>query len=195
MKIKEQFGTILSNERGMVLVVSVLMLAVLAALGTTAVMQTSTDLKISSNYKTGVQAFYDADAGVQYAIAKIEAGLISSPPTFTIPSAGSPATLTYTTPTGFSFTISTISRTGSNTYTFTSTGNGPNNAQAAIEVSFKRDSTINYAAFGDESVDNQGSSSVKSYEHTPGMTLPPTSFTGDGDVGSNGDVTIKSRRY
>jgi len=56
----------------------------------------------------------------------------------------------------------------------------------------KEGSVINYAAFGDESVDNQGTSSVKSYEHTPGMTLPPTSFTGDGDIGSNGDVTIKS---
>jgi len=192
MRLRPIFRQV-NNERGMVLVVVLLLLSALIILGTTTIMQTSTDLKISGNYKSSVQAFYDADAGVQYAIAKMEEGLKSSPQTFTLSSAGSPATLTYTTPTGFSFTISTIAKnSGSNTYSFTSTGNAPNNAQAAIEATFERGSVINYAAFGDESVDNQGTSSVKSYEHTPGMTLPPTSFTGDGDIGSNGDVTIKS---
>jgi len=100
MKIKKQVDAT-GNEKGMVLVVVLLLLSALIILGTTTIMQTSTDLKISGNYKSSVQAFYDADAGVQYAIAKMEEGLKSSPQTFTLPSAGSPATLTYTTPTGF----------------------------------------------------------------------------------------------
>jgi len=195
MKIKKQFD-MTGNEKGMVLVVVLLLLAALIILGTTTVMQTSTDLKISSNYKTSTQAFYDADAGVQFAIAKMETGLKSDPPIFTLPSAvGSTSSLEgqeFNAPTGFYFTFSTVSKTGSNTYTFTSTGKPPGNSQAAIKATFERGSVINYAAFGDKSVDNQGTSSVKSYEHTPGMTLPPTSFTGDGDIGSNGDVTIKS---
>ncbi len=192
MKIKKQIGTILNNEKGIVLVISVLMLAVLAALGTTAVMQTSTDLKISSNYKTSRQAFYDADAGVQYALAMIEAGLKASPQTFTLPSAGSPATLTYTTPTGFSFTISTISKnSGSSTYTLTSTGNGPNSAQAVIEVTFERDSAINYAAFGDHKVDAKNGGTTLSYDSSssdPTKNDPSDSSfqtTHEADVGSN----------
>jgi len=58
MKIKKQFDSIQDNERGMVLVVVLLLTAALIILGTTAVMQTSTDLKIGSNYKTSTQAFY-----------------------------------------------------------------------------------------------------------------------------------------
>jgi len=43
MKIKKQFDSIQDNERGMVLVVVLLLTAALIILGTTAVMQTSTD--------------------------------------------------------------------------------------------------------------------------------------------------------
>jgi len=73
MKIKKQFDATVNNEKGMVLVIVLLLLAALIILGTTAVMQTSTDLKISSNYKTGVQAFYIAEAG----LARAEAELIN----------------------------------------------------------------------------------------------------------------------
>jgi Tfp pilus assembly protein PilX len=72
MKTKKQVGTILNNERGIVLVVSVLLLAVLAVLGTTAIMQTSTDLKISSNYKAATQTFYGAEAGIEEARARLK---------------------------------------------------------------------------------------------------------------------------
>lgn len=73
MRIKKQVDAISDNEKGIVLVVVLLLLAALIILGTTAVMQTSTDLKISSNYKTRVQAFYIAEAG----LAKAEAELIN----------------------------------------------------------------------------------------------------------------------
>jgi hypothetical protein len=72
MKTKKQFGTVLNNERGVALVVSVLLLAVLAVLGTTAVIQTSTDLKISSNYKVAIQNFYGAEAGIEEARARLK---------------------------------------------------------------------------------------------------------------------------
>jgi len=171
----------------MVLVTSLLILAVLVAIGTTIAMQTSTDIKISSNYKTSRQAFYDADAGVQYAIAKIKADS-----TFTLPSAGSSVPLTYATPAGFSFTLSTLSKNaGSNTYSFTSTGNGSNNAQAAITATFGRDSAINFAAFGDQKMDTKNGGSTQSYDSS---SLDPTKndpsspsyvSTHEADVGSN----------
>jgi len=192
MRIKKPFGMIANNEKGVVLVTVLLLIAALSILGTTAVMQTSTDMRISSNYKTSRQAFYDADAGIQYAIAKIEAGLKSTPPTFTLPSAGSPATLTYTAPTGFSFTISTISKnSGSDGYTFTSTGHGPGNAQVTIEVTVEGGSAISYAAFGDHKADMKNSGTTLSYDSSSSDSTKndpsSSSFqtTHEADVGSN----------
>ncbi len=63
----------LGNERGFALVVGLLLVAVLMLLGTTAVMTTMTDLKISANYKTGSQAFDAAEAGIEEARARMKA--------------------------------------------------------------------------------------------------------------------------
>ncbi len=57
----------LTDERGVVLVVALLLIAVLAILGTTAVLNSTTDMKISSNYKTANEAFYIAEAGAERA--------------------------------------------------------------------------------------------------------------------------------
>jgi len=164
-------------------------LAIISILGSTAVVVTTTDLKIGTNYKTSVQAFYDADAGSQYAIAMIENGLGDG--TFTLPASGGTSSLTFDQPADFSFNISDISTAGSNAYTFTSTGSGPGNSQAVIEVSFEREPAINYAAFGDQKTDAKNGGTTLSYDSS---SLDPTkndpsdpSFqsTHEADVGSN----------
>ncbi len=71
MKIKKQVGTILSNEKGMVLPLGLMFLAIISILGTTAVIVTTTDLKIGTNYRTSEQAFYASEAGVQEARARL----------------------------------------------------------------------------------------------------------------------------
>lgn len=65
----------ISDERGMVLVVGLLLIVVLSLLGTTAVIVSTTDLKISSNYKTSNQAFYAAEAGVEETRARLKGSL------------------------------------------------------------------------------------------------------------------------
>ncbi|MBU4287939.1 MAG: pilus assembly PilX N-terminal domain-containing protein [Proteobacteria bacterium] len=75
MKIKKQVGTILSNEKGMVLPLGLIFLAIIAILGTTAVIMTTTDLKIGTNYKLSEQAFYVAEAGIQRAANALKAGV------------------------------------------------------------------------------------------------------------------------
>lgn len=59
------------NENGMVLVTALLILTVLIVIGTIAVMQTSTDVRISGNYKTSMQAFYAAEAGIEEARGRL----------------------------------------------------------------------------------------------------------------------------
>ncbi|MHB8907501.1 MAG: pilus assembly PilX family protein [Syntrophales bacterium] len=71
--IREYPGQHLGNEKGLVLVVSLMMVAVILLLGTTAVLMTSTDMNISANYKTGNDAFYAAEAGLEEARARLNA--------------------------------------------------------------------------------------------------------------------------
>ncbi len=63
--------SIYGNEKGAVLVVALAFMVVLGLLGTTAVLITTTDMKIGGNYKTSQQAFYEADAGVEEARARM----------------------------------------------------------------------------------------------------------------------------
>ena len=60
------------NEKGMVLPLGLMFLAIIAILGTTAVIITTTDLKIGTNYKLSQQAFYAAEAGTSQAMSRIE---------------------------------------------------------------------------------------------------------------------------
>ena len=56
----------------MVLPLGLIFLAIIALLGTTAVIVTTTDIKIGSNYKLSEQAFYAAEAGINVAMSTIE---------------------------------------------------------------------------------------------------------------------------
>ena len=62
---------IYGNEKGMVLPLGLMFLAIIAILGTTAVIVTTTDLKIGSNYRASEQAFYAAEAGTEEARARL----------------------------------------------------------------------------------------------------------------------------
>lgn len=119
------------NERGMVLVTSLLLLSVLVAIGTTAIQQTATDVKISGNYKTSTQSLYDADAGVQYMLAKIRNDA-------SVDLTASPVTVSYSTPSGFAFTLpASITNLGSDKYQFQVTGHAGTSAKKTIDVTFK----------------------------------------------------------
>jgi hypothetical protein len=59
------------NEKGMVLPLGLMFLAIIAILGTTAVIVSTTDLKIGSNYRASEQAFYAAEAGLEEARARL----------------------------------------------------------------------------------------------------------------------------
>ena len=76
MDIKRYPRESLRDEKGMILVVSLMLISVLLLLGTTAVMTSTTDMKISANYKTGIQASYVAEAGIEEARARMGADFL-----------------------------------------------------------------------------------------------------------------------
>lgn len=63
------------GEKGMALVVALLLVIVLAILGSTAMLATSTDLQISSNYRMSEQALYAAESGAEYGLNRLRAAL------------------------------------------------------------------------------------------------------------------------
>ncbi|MCF8128561.1 MAG: pilus assembly PilX N-terminal domain-containing protein [Deltaproteobacteria bacterium] len=178
------------NQNGVALVISLMFLAILGMLGTTAYVMTSTDLKIGRNYKAGTEAFFDAEAGVNFAQAQIEsalsAGSISLPTTV-----GGTTTLAYTVPSGFSFSLSPITLVADNTYSLTSTGTGPDNSQSQIVIRYTRASAIKFAAFGDQKLDTKNGGTTLSYDsgsadstknNPSNASFQPTH---EADVGSN----------
>ena len=60
------------NEKGIVLVTGLIFMAIIAVVGATAVMLTTTDIKVATNYRDGEQAFYAAEAGINVAMSNIE---------------------------------------------------------------------------------------------------------------------------
>jgi type II secretory pathway pseudopilin PulG len=59
------------DEKGFVLLGSLVILSLIALVASIALTTTFTDIKISSNYKTSIQSFYIAEAGVQRAKAEL----------------------------------------------------------------------------------------------------------------------------
>lgn len=59
------------NENGVALVIGLMFIAILAMVGTTAVVMTTTDIQIGGNYKTSVQASNAAQAGISEALYRL----------------------------------------------------------------------------------------------------------------------------
>ncbi|MFQ5965154.1 MAG: PilX N-terminal domain-containing pilus assembly protein [Candidatus Scalinduaceae bacterium] len=70
-------GSTVRNEKGIVLVSTIALVAILALMGTISVNTTNTEMKISKNYKTSVQAFYAATGGAEYGLSNLRQRLKS----------------------------------------------------------------------------------------------------------------------
>jgi len=192
-------GAIWRNDRGMVLAVAIILIAVLVLLGTTAVMTVTTDMKIASNYREDARAFYNAEAGVHAVIAKIDEGGFSWPAT------GASQTVTVTMPTGYSFdngsgsATFTVTNMDGTYYQFQVTGYGASNARKVMEAYFKRSSAFDYGLFADGAVDLKAGSGIYSYNSNdtpnPNPANYPAQSTGNGDVGSNTQVRVYNGTY
>jgi len=196
-----KFSTPLENERGAALVVALMFLAIVAMMGATAVILTTTDIQIGSNYKESTTAFYNAEAGLNFALAKMKAGLTANPQTFQLPTVpwdpnnptnpNSFAALTsaqFTAPAGFAFSYEApgVTMTSNNVFALTTVGTNPNDiqAQAVIAATFSPNGLFNYGIFGDLGVTLSGNGKTDSYNSSDGPYTWATHHT-EGDVGTN----------
>lgn len=184
-----------NNENGAALVIGLMFIAILGLLGSTAVVLTTTDMQIGANYRANAQAFNNAEAGIDYAIWKVE-DLLKSNPDTTLPTETSPpstelSTFFATDPAGYEFSYpSDIEWVAEDTYKFTSEGTGPLNSFARVEVACKRLPAIKFAAFGDNKLEMKNTSGVYSYSHTDTPSPTPADTTFQGDIGSNNNVIL-----
>ena len=141
---------ILGNEKGMVLAVTLMIIAVLVLLGTTAVTTVTTDIKIAANYRESQKALYNAEAGVETVIAYLRTHNVTYPTRVGNIDGGCPTSescvngvlcsctpIPVTVPTGFSFSNS-VSIYGydkiNRIYMLRMTGTAANNATKTIDV-------------------------------------------------------------
>lgn len=122
-----------NNQKGMVMVVVLILTAVLVILSTIGINTTTTDMKISANYRENQKALYNAEAGVQQVIATLRTA--ANYPT----QAASPATVNLTVPSGFNFSsFVQLYYVSNNLYRFQITGTASNNASKTLEVHITR---------------------------------------------------------
>ncbi|HPN87659.1 MAG: hypothetical protein BWX52_01898 [Bacteroidetes bacterium ADurb.Bin013] len=141
------------NEKGVVLVVAVMLLAVLVLVGFTAAIMTSTDSKISANYRRSNEAFFNADAGVETVLAYLRTNTVTYPTVDATPSiinggtcpAGQCVQLSMTVPSGYAFS-GTVNLYGYNVanrrFVFRMTGTGSNNATRTIETYIRKNTSV-----------------------------------------------------
>lgn len=134
----ERCKKLLADERGIVLVISLLILALLMGAGVGAIVSMQTDLKTSGNLKTGTQAFYIADAGINHARQKLQ----DSSPNFNSVFTAANGTVIVSN-NSFNNGTYTVTRQGSvsnpSRIKALSVGTAPNNAQVQIEVWYRKD--------------------------------------------------------
>lgn len=159
MKIPQSLKKI-NNEKGMVLIIAVMLLAVLVVVGFTALNITTTDMKISANYRENQRAFYNAEAGVETVLAQLRSTAITFPTAnadaavinanTTCP-AGSCTQISVTVPSGYAFS-NTVNLYGYNVanrmFVFRMTGTGYNNASKTIETFIRKNSSVPQGADG-----------------------------------------------
>ena len=197
------FRKLLANEQGMILVISLMILTLLLGAGVGAIVSMQTDLRTSSNLKTGKLAFYVADAGINRVWKELDDGngtndfdAISATVTlFTNVSYGSGSyTATAEVEAPGSSTQPIIPKrivvTSTGCFPAVSTGSCPaGNARVVIKVQFRRLSLFNCAACGKDSVSIVGGSTTDSYDSRSGA-YGGGNVGSDGDVGSNGTISL-----
>jgi len=77
-------STLINNQKGFVLNLGLMFMAILGILGTTAVVMTTTDLKIGGYHKQTVQTFYAAESGLEYGLVKMRQAFRSLTPDMAI---------------------------------------------------------------------------------------------------------------
>lgn len=136
------FRPILANEQGIVLVLSLLILALLFGAGVGAIVSVQTDLRSSGNFERGTRAFYIAEAGINHARHELQDGDGTNDFDFIFATEDG-AQVQIVSNNNFSGGTYTVTKTGSasdpSRIKVLSVGTLPGNTRSQIEAWFRKD--------------------------------------------------------
>ncbi len=107
------------DNKGIVFIVVLALVAVLALVGTATVLTTTTDIKIGTNHKTSVQTLFAAEGGAEYGVAKLRQKLNN----VLNPSPSDLCSITAPTMNGYTFDEFSVAKVGVGTTTSITIGN------------------------------------------------------------------------
>nr|NIO09864.1 hypothetical protein [Deltaproteobacteria bacterium] len=189
---------LLVNQRGIILVTTLMVLSLLMGAGTGAIVSTQTDLKISSNLKKNGKAFYIAQAGLHRGWHELVDGdgINDFANVF---AAGGPVTLFNNTSfSAGSFTVTAQAVAGSSPTRIKITSSGclpaanpcpPGNSIAVTESQFQQGSLFSNALFAKEEINITGGSITDSFDSRNGPYDPATAGN-EGNASSNGNIAL-----
>lgn len=161
-----------SNERGIALITVILLILVLSFIGAAAIVTSTTELQIGGNFKTSVQAFYNAEAGVQFALAQLKNKKSAGTLTLT----GSTPVVHYTAP-------------NTSVYPLLSGNIRPFSNWTTIHLTLKP-GTTNYYTFPVTGYYSNASASVKAELHPGGSGLIPPGISATNGISTGNTFSI-----
>jgi hypothetical protein len=180
------------DKGGMILFAVMATLGGLTLLAGTVFTIIATDLGISDNYKTGSEAFFQADGGAAYVRDRLSQALVAG----TLVLDGTDRPVDIRAPSGYTFEpVTNLHCLGNtNSYSFQITGR-TRNARSTIEVAIRRKPLLAFGVFGNELIDGKATGKVMSYYSHMVANPTPADSTGDVEIGSNEDVTTYSATF
>ena len=177
---------------GSVLFMVMVFLGALSFMGGTIFMITRTDLRIAANYKTEIEAFQHADAGVQFVKDQIDTALAAG----TLQLVAATESVNFLPPHGFSFDpVTQLVQTGNtNAYLFEVTGHSQD-SESTIEAVVHRTRLKEFGLFGDEQVDLKPNANVYSFDSGVNPLPGPGDSDGRADAASNEEFISGNGTY
>ena len=182
------------SQRGAVFVTGLLLLALISVVATTGYIMSTTDVQVSEAYKYEEQAFNNAEAGVFYALTRLEQALVAG---MVLPESGGVRIPEDTAPIGYSFSLSslTVNDAIANSYHFSVTGSSSRNAFAVITVGIQRIPAIRFGIFGDKKVDSDNNAFYYSYDSRLIADPGPDDSRGECRIAGNQNISFKANTF
>lgn len=188
------------NDRGVVLFTALMFVLIMSILGTIACIITSNDATIAVNHEVSRMAFYSAEAGAHFALASIQKDLKTNELVLPETDGATISLSTYVmspdpdiTDIRFEYLPAgapVLARIATNTYHFAVRGYGHRNADADIQVTFRKRSAFKFGVFGDKGITAPEFSYFYGYDSTISLTPAGDDGTNQCDIGSNLSVTL-----
>ena len=185
-----------TNPHGISLVITLVLIALLTVLGSTAVKMTTTDLSIGATYKSTQTAFYHAEAGLAYTRSRLSDLLDTG--ALSLDGRLETESYPFTPPAGLIFQIAardTFTRVSTTrNYVARITGRPlPNSPiRRTLEVVMRRRSALPHGVFGGDRVDLPATGAIYSYDTNRFSNPTPDVSTRSVDIASNTEVRAQA---